>query len=222
MCDNSFINLPLPLEGMLSKPTLLCSDGMVSVHCHSDCHLQSDCRRDCSLGAGRWMLVATRLTWVAVAMSTKPGDRHHFGGRLVAVFEDWVWVLGIGLQMGRRSWVAQSTFEGGHHVWVLVTHLGWVGTHVGCQRRPTGHYYVGHFNSIFLAGSHSPRVTATQPLPDCPAWTVVCTNRRYCSTWNPRVGGNNIFLNLHAEALFATRFAPDLWVWTGHNGWWRQ
>ena len=77
---------------MLSKPTLLYGDARVSVHCHYDCHLQSDCRRDCSLGTCRWMLVATWLTWVTVAMSTKPGDRHHLGGHSVAVFGVWVWV----------------------------------------------------------------------------------------------------------------------------------
>ena len=38
------------------------------------------------------MLVATWLTWVTVAMSTKPGDRHHLGGHSVAVFGVWVWV----------------------------------------------------------------------------------------------------------------------------------
>jgi len=74
------------------------------------------------------MLVATRLTWVTVAKSTQSGDRHHLGSPRVAVFGVWVWVLGIGLQKGWRSWVAQCTSAGGHRMWVVVTRLGWLGT----------------------------------------------------------------------------------------------
>jgi hypothetical protein len=114
------------------------------------------------------MLGATRLTWVTVAMSTQSGDRHHLGSPWVAVFGARVWVLGIGLQTGWCSWVAQCTSEGGHRMWVVVTRLGWLGTHVGCQWRPPGHSYFGHFLSFPLLGLYSPRVFATQHQPDSP------------------------------------------------------
>ena len=158
------------------------------------------------------MLGAAQLTWVTVTMSTQSGDRHHLGSPWVAVFGVWVWVLGIGLQTGRRSWVAQCTSEGGHRMWVLVTHLGWLGTHVGCQRCPPGHYYFGHFLSYPLMGLHSPRVFVTQHQPDSPRWTGFCIDMKYCSIQNPRVGGDNNCLNLHADVLYTTRFASNLWV----------
>ena len=59
----------------------------VTVHYRCNCHPQSDCRCDCSLGR-------TRLTWVTVAMSTQSGDRHRLGSPWVVVFGWRVWVSG--------------------------------------------------------------------------------------------------------------------------------
>jgi hypothetical protein len=140
---------------MLSKPTLLCGDGRVCVHCHFDCHLQSDCRCDCSLGICQQKLDVTWFTWVTVAMSTHSGDRHRFGSLWVAFFGWQVWVLDIRLQAGWRSWVAQCTAEGARYVLVgLAPMLGVIGA--------PAHFYFGHFLSFPVMGLYSPRVSATQ------------------------------------------------------------
>ena len=132
-----------------------------------------------------------------------------FGSLWVAFFGCQVWVLGIRLQAGWRSWIVPrvATICG----W-LGTCLGWLGTHVGCHWLPSGHFYFGHFLSFPLMGLYSPKVYATQAQPDFPRWRGFCTERKYCSIRNHEVGGNNICLNLHAEALFVTRFASYLWV----------
>ena len=96
-------------------------------------------------------------------MSTQSGDRHHFYSPWVAFCGCRVWVLGIGLQTGWRSWVAQCTAKGGHHMWV-------VGTRVGCQWCPPGHLYLSHFLSFPLMGLYPPRVSATQAYTDFPMW----------------------------------------------------
>ena len=102
---------------------------MVVVHCRRDCHPQHDCRRDCSSGG-------TRLTWVTVARSTQPGDRHRVGLPWVAVSGLRVWVWSGGLQPGWRPWVAQCTNSGGHRMWVVGTLVGCHGTQFRCQWRP--------------------------------------------------------------------------------------
>ena len=138
------------LKGIVSKSTLICGDGRVCVHYHSDCNPLSDCRCDCSLGICQQKLGVTWFTWVTVAMSTRSGDRHRFGSLWVAFFRCWVWVLGRQLQAGWRSWVAQCTAEGGHHMWVA-WHLSWMAWHpCWVSLAPPRHYYFGFFSSIFL------------------------------------------------------------------------
>ena len=202
----AYHDIIVTLEGIVSKSTLLCGDGRVCVHCHFDCNMQSNCRRDYGLGTGQYMLGVT------VTMSTQSGDRHPLGSPWVAVFGVRVWVLGRGLQTGWRSWVAQCTSKGGHRMWVVVTRLGRLGTHVGCQWCPWA-ILIMVISSFFLSwvchllGCLLPN---TYPIP--PKWTGLCTNRKYCFTRNPRVGDNNICLNLHVEVLFVTIFASYLWV----------
>ena len=113
-------------------------------------------------------LGVTQFTWVTVAMSIQSGDRHYLNSHWVAFFGRQVWVFGIGLQMGWRSWVAQCTSEGGHRMWVVGTRVGCQGTKVRCQWRPPGHLNFGHFLSFPLMGLHPPKVIATQAYTDFP------------------------------------------------------
>ena len=143
------------LEGILSKSTLLCGDGRVCVHCHSDCNPLSDCRHDCSLGLWQPKLGATWFTWVTVAMSTGSVS----GTVLVAFgWRFWGSGMGFGWTVCRRVGVhgLQNALPR------VPTICGWLGTHVGCHWRPPGHYYLGHFLSFPLMDVYSTRVCATQ------------------------------------------------------------
>ena len=79
------------LEGIVSKSTLLCSDGRVCVHYYSEYNPLSDCHHDCSLGICHQKLGATWFTWATVAMSTHLGDRHRFRS---------FWVAFLGVEFG--------------------------------------------------------------------------------------------------------------------------
>ena len=122
------------LEGIVSKSTLLCGDGMVCVHCHFDYNPLSDCSRDCNLGICHQKLGVTWFTWVTVAMSTHSGDRHRFGSLWVAFFGFWGdGCKRVGIRGSHNALPRVATICG----W-LGTRLGWLGTHVGCHWRPLG------------------------------------------------------------------------------------
>jgi hypothetical protein len=164
------------------------------------------------------MLVATRLTWVTVAMSTQSGDRHHLSSLWVAVFGVWVWVLGIGLQTGcvhglHNALPRVATVCGrlSPDLVGLAPRLGVNGAlqatlvldisfiffcHVRTLPRclpPTRYPFLPHERLSAQTGGIDPHET--------PGWDATTVD------------------SIHTQNLYMRPYlTQNLWVWTGHNG----
>ena len=192
------------LEGIVSKSTVVCSDGSLCVHCHFDQNLEFHCRHVYTLGICQQMLGVTWLAWVMVVMSTWLGDHHHLGWR-------FLWF---------RFWAQGCRWVGVHG---LHNALVWVATTCGCLGTNVG--VVGPLACILVISSpfpswactYSPMVAATQAQTHFLRWTCFCIDRLYCSMRNPKMAWNII-----ASTRRSFVCDPGFLIFVGldHNGRW--